>query len=192
MSKQTLPYSGFATLAEALDAHQAWVRGESGGRRADLSGADLRGANLSGANLSGANLSDANLIGANLSGAILSGADLRGANFSCANLSGAILSGANLSGAKLSGAYLPAGYRWERYLADVVPALLIAGGKSLAEVVNASWDCHRWDNCPMAVAFSVHSLEDVPPLYAYEAAQFVMLFDAKLLPKPEIAEAVSA
>jgi hypothetical protein len=44
----------------------------------------------------------------------------------------------------------------------------------------------------MAVAFSVHSLEDVPPLYAYEAAQFVMLFDAKLLPKPEIAEAVSA
>ena len=98
-------------LKNILDKHLKWLRGENGGKRAnlsraDLSGANLSGANLSGADLSGADLSGANLSGANLSGADLSGADLSGANLSGANLSGADLSGANLSGANLSGANL--------------------------------------------------------------------------------------
>ena len=113
-------------LKNILDKHLKWIRGENGGKRANLSRADLFGANLSradlfwanlsradlfgadlsGANLSGANLSRANLSGANLSGANLSRADLSRANLSGANLSGANLSGANLSGANLSGADL--------------------------------------------------------------------------------------
>ena len=103
-------------LKNILDKHLKWIRGENGGKRANLSGANLFGANLSGANLSGANLfvadlSRANLFGANLSGADLSGANLSGANLSRANLSGANLfvadlSGANLFGANLSGANL--------------------------------------------------------------------------------------
>ncbi len=88
-----------AELATILKSHAKWLRGETGGTRAYLSGANLSGANLSGADLSGANLSRANLSGADLSGADLSGAYLSGANLSGANLSGANLSGAYLSGA---------------------------------------------------------------------------------------------
>ena len=118
-------------LKNILDKHLKWLRGENGGKRANLSGANLFGANLfwanlsradlfwanlsradlfwanlSGANLSGANLSGANLFEANLSGANLSRANLSGANLFGANLSGANLSGANLSGANLSEANL--------------------------------------------------------------------------------------
>ena len=98
-------------LKVVLEAHAKWVRGETGGIRADLRGANLgraylRGANLSCANLGGADLSRADLSGANLSRADLGGANLSGADLSGANLGGAYLSGANLSGADLSGAYL--------------------------------------------------------------------------------------
>ena len=108
-------------LKNILDKHLKWLRGENGGKRANLSRADLSRANLSRADLSGADLSRANLFGANLSranlsradlsgadlfGADLSGADLFGANLSRADLSGADLFGADLSGANLSGANL--------------------------------------------------------------------------------------
>ena len=58
-------------LRAILDAHGKWIRGEDGGKRANLYGANLSGANLSGANLYGANLRWANLYGANLYGANL-------------------------------------------------------------------------------------------------------------------------
>jgi hypothetical protein len=106
-------------LKEILRLHLKYIIGESGGIRADLSGANLRwadlrwanlsGANLSGANLSGANLRWANLSGANLSGANLSGANLRWADLSGANLRWANLSEANLRWADLSGANLSGG-----------------------------------------------------------------------------------
>ena len=93
-------------LKNILDKHLKWLRGENGGKRADLSGADLSRADLSRANLSGADLSEADLSGANLFGANLFGANLFGANLSRADLFGADLSGANLSGADLSEADL--------------------------------------------------------------------------------------
>lgn len=86
--------------------HLKWLRGENGGKRADLSEADLSRADLSRADLFGANLSRADLSEADLSGANLSGADLFGANLFGANLSGANLSEANLSEADLSEANL--------------------------------------------------------------------------------------
>ena len=198
-----MKYSGFDTLKEALDAHRSWIFDKAGGRRADLSGADLSGADLSGTNLTGANLTGANLTGANLSGARLSGADLTGADLSDADLTGAYLGGANLtsanltganltganlsdaylSGADLSGASLSDTLRWEQYISDVVPALCIAGGKSLAEVA-AAWDCHAWSNCPMKIAFGADSLEEVPAMYRLEVKRFVQFFDAKLIPNP--------
>ncbi len=61
-------------IKEILDAHAKWLRGEDGGRRADLSRADL-----SDADLSGANLREANLRGANLSGTYLREANLNDA-----------------------------------------------------------------------------------------------------------------
>ena len=127
--------------------------------------------------------------GANLRGADLRGVNLWGADLWGADLGGADLGGANLGGAKMNEAtILPAGYRWDVYLSEVVPALLVAGGRSLA-MVAASWSCHEWTNCPMAVAFDVHNLDDVPPLYRREARQFVQLFDAGLLSVPNGAAA---
>ena len=107
-------------LATILGLHQRWIRGEPGGKRANLSGAYLRGSNLSGADL----------VGANLSGAYLSGANLRGANLYCADLSGAYLRGANLSGAYLRGADLSG--------ADLVGANLSGANLDRANLVGAN------------------------------------------------------
>jgi Pentapeptide repeats (8 copies) len=98
-------------LAEILRLHSLWLRGESGGRRADLSGdylseADLSQADLSMADLSGADLRQANLRHADLSMADLSMADLSGADLRQANLRHADLSMADLSMADLRQANL--------------------------------------------------------------------------------------
>jgi hypothetical protein len=134
-------------------------------------GADLTDANLRGANLTGANLTGANLTGANLTGAYLTGANLRGAN----------LTDANLRGAK--NIRLPTGETWDEYLTETLPALLTAGGKSL-ESFTEHWQCHTWDNCPMAHAFGGNSLNDVPILLRPRAEQFIQLFDAGQIPWP--------
>jgi len=171
-------------------------------RFADLSGANLRGANLRGADLSGANLRGADLLGAYLSGANLRGADLLGAylrdanlrdadlrdaNLRDANLRGADLRGAYLRGANLGGAVLEDGVNVKEYVEKVVPGLLTAGGKTLEEVLTTGcWECHEWNNCPMAVAFNVHSVDEVPALHRWQARRFVALFDAGQIPKPEL------
>jgi len=113
-------------LQQIINSHDLWLKDNSEGMRADLSGidlseadlgeadlhgADLRRANLYGANLSRANLGKANLYEANLSGADLrrtnlSGADLSKANLGKANLYEANLRGSDLHGADLHGANL--------------------------------------------------------------------------------------
>jgi len=198
---------------DILEKHARWARGEAEGQRADLQGANLQGADLRdaylrdaylrGADLQGADLRDAYLQGANLQGAdlrdaYLRGADLRDAYLRDAYLQGADLQGANLQGANLRGAdlrdaknlRLPTGETWEQYLAETVPALLTAAGKSL-ESYKAAWECHSWDNCPMAHAFDVHTLEDVPLLLRPRAEQFVQLFDAKQIPWAAIEAAIA-
>jgi hypothetical protein len=106
------------------------------------------------------------------------------ADLSDANLSGANLRDANLSEANLSGANMPGDYTFEVYKSDVIPALLTAGGKSLADVVSNAWDCHKWTNCPMAYAFGVHGISEIPPLYRESAELFISLFDANIIPRP--------
>ena len=121
------------------------------------------------ANLSGAYLSGADLSGANLSGANLHSAYLRSANLHSANLHSADLRSADLSGATLS-----TGETFERYLAEVVPALCVAGGRAVADVVTPEhWACNSWDNCPMAAAFDVHGPEECPPLLRPRVTQFI-------------------
>ncbi len=93
--------------------------------------------------------------------------------------------------ADLGDATMPAGYKWEAYLTEVVPALLTAGGKALAEVATPEvWDCHSWRDggisCPVGTAFGVERLEDVPPLHWYEAGQLVEFFDQGLIPLPVV------
>jgi hypothetical protein len=93
-------------LKAVLEAHRKWLRGEDGGKRADLRSADLRSADLGGANLRSADLGGANLRSADLGGANLRSANLRSANLGGADLGGANLGGANLRSADLGGADL--------------------------------------------------------------------------------------
>ena len=142
-----------------------------------------RGADLQEADLRGTNLQEANLQGANLRGANLHGADLRGANLRGANLHAANLPGANLRGANLRGATLPTGEQFEQWIQTSLAVLYQAGGVPLAVVADA-WNCHSWDNCPMAVAFGVHGIQGIPVKWQAQAAQFVLLFDAGLIQPP--------
>ena len=98
----------------------------------------------------------------------------------------AIKSSADLSYANLSFAdnlRLPTGETWQEYLTETVPALLTAGGKSLGDFAEA-FQCHEWTNCPMAFAFGVHNLKNIPILYRPRAEQFIMFFDGKQIPWP--------
>lgn len=82
---------------------------------------------------------------------------------------------------------LPTGETFEEYLSQTVPALLVAGGKKLEEVATPEvWKCHEWENCPMATAFSVKSLEEIPILFRPRASQFVQLFDARQIPLEKV------
>jgi hypothetical protein len=93
-------------IKEHLRLHSMWLRGEAGGKKANLYGANLYGANLYGADLRGADLYGANLYGADLYSADLRGADLYSADLRGADLYGANLYGANLYSADLRGADL--------------------------------------------------------------------------------------
>ena len=155
-------------LSAVVALHGKWLRGEDGGKRANLRRANLSGADLRRADLSWADLSGANLRWADLSGADLSGADLRRANLSGANL-GDVL--------------------WEAYLSEVVPALLTAGGRTLEQVATPeTWACHSWKAdgvaCPIATAFGVEALHQVPALYRQQAERFIWFFDQGLIPLP--------
>lgn len=151
-----------------LRLHAAWLRGEATGQRAEL-----EKANLHAAWLRGANLRDAYLRGANLSGAYLGGA----------NLSGAYLRGANLADSTT----MPGGETWKEYLSSVVPSLLTAGGKTVAEVVaTGAWSCHQWDNCPMHAALGINGESEAPAMLRPRVAEFVKLFDAGLIPVPAV------
>ncbi len=121
---------------------------------------------------------------ANLTWAYLTRANLTWAYLTRANLTGANLTRADLTGANLTGATrLPTGETWGEYVDQVVPALLTAGGKSLGSC-REHWECHTWENCPMAWAFDCSGLEGVPLLLRQRAEQFVQLFDAGLIPCP--------
>lgn len=88
------------------------------------------------------------------------------------------LTGASLYGANLREAILPTGETWEEYKGQVIPALLKAG----SHIVNKeAWKCHQWTNCPMAQAFGVNDIENIPLLYKPRAEQFIQFFDAGLL-----------
>ena len=108
-------------LNEILRLHEAWLAGEDGGERAELSGADLHHARLQDADLQGAVLQHAilrnsDLQGADLQHAILGDSDLQGAilqhailhdvDFRRADLRGADLQHSDLWGADLQNAIL--------------------------------------------------------------------------------------
>ena len=137
----------------------------------------LVGANLSWANLSGTDLSLANLREADLRSTNLIGADLTGAN-----LIKAYLTDADFSGANLTTTILPNGQIYEEYL-KTLPELFTATGRKFEEIVTKDhWNCHQWNNCPMAAVFEVCSLQDIPAIWQEKAQDFITYFDARMLP----------
>ena len=164
---------------------------------AKLQGADLRDAKLQGAKLQCADLRDAKLQGAKLRDADLRGAKLRGAYLRDADLWGAKLQGAYLQGADLRdadlrGAYLRGEETIESY-AQTLSALLTAGGRSIETMRKSlAVQCHDWTNCPMAYAFTVSSLDEIPAEWRDQASRFVSLYDRGLirLDIPQIEEAL--
>ena len=59
--------------------------------------------------------------------------------------------------------------------------------KKYFEEVAAAWECHQWENCPMAVAYDIRGPDEAPVLVRPWVRLFVQLFDAKLLKRPEVA-----
>ena len=106
-----------------------------------------------------------------------------------ANLRDADLTGANLRDAK--SVRLPTGELLDEYFNQTLPALLTAAGKSL-DSFKPHWECHSWDNCPMAHAFDAHDLSGVPLLLRPRAQQFVKLFDARQIPWERVQAAIDA
>ena len=106
--------------------------------------------------------------------AVKDSARLEGANLNRANLEGAILNSASV---------IETGETWAAYLSEVLPELLTAGGRALTDVLSPiHWNCHSWDNCPMAAAFATKGISGVPSLLKPRAEQFIRYFDAKLIP----------
>lgn len=107
--KQTAKAAVFAMWQGILAQHAAWLNGQKGGKRADLSGWDfsalgivnLDGVDLSRAILTGAKLKGINIRGAKFTGAKLNNADLHNSDLSDSDLSSADLRNAILSGANL-------------------------------------------------------------------------------------------
>lgn len=91
------------------------------------------------------------------------------------------------SRARLDGANFPdslvidTGETWQEYREYTVPALLEAGGHPVGK---SAWGCYSWENCPMAQAFGVHEISQIPILYRPRVKQFIRFFDARLLPAP--------
>lgn len=94
-------------VSNIVASHQAWLKGDVKGKRADFSKKNLRGMNLSKLNLQDADFREADLRDANLSNTNLRYADLRGANLSGVDLSTTDLYYAHVEFADMSGVKSP-------------------------------------------------------------------------------------
>jgi uncharacterized protein YjbI with pentapeptide repeats len=109
------------SLLRIIGAHHAWLKGDAGGQRADLSRSNFTGLNLHDADLSNAEMTEVDLSGsdlqrANLRRATLAGANLQGANLAKADLREADLSDADLRNADLRSADLTGADLWRANL----------------------------------------------------------------------------
>ncbi len=89
-----------------ISAHERFVQGRPGGKRAslrcvDLSGLDLSNRDLSDADLSGSTFDNCRMVGVRLERANLFGCDLRRADLRGADFTGAVVRGVSLTGAML-------------------------------------------------------------------------------------------
>ncbi|HEX4104934.1 MAG TPA: pentapeptide repeat-containing protein [Rhizomicrobium sp.] len=170
-----------SSLDAVIQAHEKYVLGLAGGRRADLkffrapatdwsgrrlddielSGAYLAEANLAGANLSRASLNCANLVRANLSGTNLWHADLRGARIQGANFEFADMDGADFRQATI--AMIDPGGKWTAPGTEKGPAFVSFANCSLrgAKLNNANLKNAKFDGAMLnEVSFAGATLDN--------------------------------
>ena len=64
--------------------------------------------------------------------------------------------------------------------ADLIP-LLSAGGRIEEALKPEHWECHEWQNCPMAAAFGVVNLDQIPSKWRDKAEFNARQFDCGLI-----------
>jgi hypothetical protein len=64
--------------------------------------------------------------------------------------------------------------------ADLI-SLLSAGGRIEEALKPEHWECHEWQNCPMAAAFGVVNLDQIPSKWRDKAEFFARQFDCGLI-----------
>src|SRR5580698_3240712 len=71
--------------------------------------------------------------------------------------------------------------RVQKFVTDDLVPLLAAGGRLEEAMKPEHWACHKWQKCPMAAAFGVTRLENVPDKWKEKAEFFVRQFDCGLI-----------
>ncbi|HUO01553.1 MAG TPA: pentapeptide repeat-containing protein [Rhizomicrobium sp.] len=173
--------TGDTGIEAAIQAHEKYVLGVAGGRRADLkflrapaidlsarrlddielSGAYLAEANFSGASLTRASLNCANIMRANLSGANLWHVDLRGARIQGANFEFADMDGADFRQASI--AMIDPNGKWTAPGTEKGPAFVSFANCSLrgAKLNNANLKNAKFDGAMLnEVSFAGATLDN--------------------------------
>jgi hypothetical protein len=75
----------------------------------------------------------------------------------------------------------PIAAKVEKFVATDLTPLLAAGNRLQEALKPEHWECHEWQNCPMAAAFGVRNLEQVPAEWREKAEFFVGQFDCGLI-----------
>lgn len=165
----------------------------------NLESVNFREARLDAVNFSTSNVRNADFRGANLSGSHFMLADLSGANLERSAYWYADMRLATLSDETV----LPNGITYGEFVHDVVPVLLTAGGRSIEELTtpdiwttdHRTWGAQiKWrrDNCiPIATAFGVDEVSEIPALYRPMSRLFIYLFNNEQIPKPEVPSVTS-
>jgi len=77
----------------------------------------------------------------------------------------------------------------EKFIIGELGDLLSAGGRQSEALREDHWTCNSWDNCPMAAAFGVNSLNSIPALWKPKAEFFVSQYDNGLIRRDDALKA---
>lgn len=143
-------------------------------RGSDLYDCNAEGTNWSGADISFSNASKAKFNHADMSNVKAVGVSFSKASFNYADLSGADLTGSSTfgctwQGADLQNCTLPEGWKYETFIQDIVPALLVKGECEPKKVLSHA----NWKTGLIKVAFP----NGVPPHLQHVARRAAQLVD---------------
>jgi hypothetical protein len=77
---------------------------------------------------------------------------------------------------------MPNGKRFDEFLDETIPRLLVALGKRQRAAKPNHGRGHTWFGYPLFAAVGVRKLTDIPPVHRRDAITFLALFDSGLVP----------